>query len=150
MVQFQSPLAFRNWIKVDRLPWMQTSIKPQTPCNASMPGRTPWPQISLSNATSECKPSIIFSVSFSCTSSFRTFYNSPKPSIPSLTPTPLTAPLLRSLTIFLNSHSLVNSRLRMFKSEIKSLQAWITAMRGVMLPSVWTRKMNFLSDLLIT
>ena len=59
--------------------------------------------------------------------------------------TPFAPPSTLSPTIFRNSHSLVNSRLRRPRSVTRSLQAWRSACRGVMEPSVWTRSSNLLA-----
>lgn len=52
--------------------------------------------------------------------------------------------LSSALTMRRSSYSLVNSWLKMPKSCTRSRQAWMTAARGVMVPSVWTRRMNLL------
>ena len=56
--------------------------------------------------------------------------------LPSLLSSFFSSALAPSPTIFLNSYSLMNSRLRMPRSLTKSLQHCIRAARGVMVPSV--------------
>ena len=58
---------------------------------------------------------------------------------------PLSSALAPSPTIFLSSHSLVNSRLSMLRSLTSSLQDCIRAALGVSDPSVCMRRMNSLA-----
>ena len=65
--------------------------------------------------------------------------------LPGLLSSFFSSALAPSPTIFLNSNSLVNSRLRMLRSLTRSLQHCIRAARGVRVPSVCTRSINWLT-----